>query len=276
MKKIIFNLIRKFLKNYPPFNYSSPYTPLWKYKANRSISDFFLFRLDDYETVFIAENSLALLSAETVMCKHHFIFFNAIGVRCGEFIVNSDDIHYQLNITKEMVNNELFGGFIHQTHYQNSVLLKHKLIIGNLTIQHRGYTGYRKVIDISTIDNVFSFCHGNFGGMYLKAGKIKSLAKLRATHIYTPQVIFYPEQVYELAFLNPINKKITVKILITQEDKVKNILQVVNIEPFGSVIIKVEKNIYNTQYNLSWQTRLPIGRSIIFSHQKQGFDVFHS
>ena len=70
------------------------------------ISDFFTFRLDGYETIFIAENNLALLTGRIMNCRHIFHFFdkngnliglNTFGSEVWNFSVSADHIKELLN-----------------------------------------------------------------------------------------------------------------------------------------------------------------------------------
>ena len=69
------NLFRKLVK-FNNFLNASPFSLIKSrfYKIGYDVSDFFAFRLDGYETVFIAENNLALLSGQHIKCTHLFHF----------------------------------------------------------------------------------------------------------------------------------------------------------------------------------------------------------
>ena len=143
-----------------PFNRSNQYTYFQPNFDQLNVSDFFLFRCDNFDTVFIAENNLAILTTNPVECKHVFYFFGISGSNCGRFEVNSDSFHYQLKIDSEMTGGETIGGFIHQTEYSSEFLEKIPGIDSKqLIFQHRGYTGFRRKESSSSC---FSFLHGNF------------------------------------------------------------------------------------------------------------------
>ena len=175
IKKIIPKSIKKFLRySLFPFNSSIPFLYKEPIFDNFNVSDYFLFRCDDFETLFIAENNLALVLAKPILCKHKFYFYNKQGDQCGFYETTNENFHFNLKINKEIVGDELIGSFIHQTEYLDSNINILLSSIPNFPyFQHRGYTGYRKK---DTDDNLFSFMHGNFGAMYIKENKLKSLA----------------------------------------------------------------------------------------------------
>lgn len=268
--------IKKFIRySLPPFNSSIPYSFFQPSFNGLNISDFFLFRCDDYETIFVAENSLALLHAESLPCRHKFYFFNSFGISCGFFEVEDNDFHFNLKITKDIVSNEKIGSFIHQTTYSNSILNEFKLDnLDPIIFHHRGYTGYRKLNDESLI---FSYVHGNFGGMFVNdKNLVKSLSRQSKTHSYTPQIIINPASSYDFFLNNPTDRNLFIKIvLIDNKNKIVN-EEKLTINPFGSFCFNLDKSSIKQDLNISWETNLPIGRAIIFEYNEFSFDVFHS
>ncbi len=266
--------VRKLIRHLYPFNKSNPYNYYHPRFNQLNISDYFLFRCDNFESIFIAENSLAIFSAEPIECKHLFYFFNVSGNKCGKFEIVSALFHYQLNIKTHMTGGEKIGSFIHQTIYSNDLLNKESDLKSNkLIFQHRGYTGYRSLN--SKHDN-YSFLHGNFGSMYFHKGKLLSLSTQRAEHSYTPQIIIKAGKFYELYFNNPTNKILKISItLILKSNKLSSI-KTLYINPMGSYMFEYSSNSESEIGNISWKTNLPVGRAIVFENDGVLFDIFHS
>jgi len=265
---------KKIVRSVYPLNASSEHTYFYPKDSKLNFSDFFMFRCDDFETVFIAENNLALLLAEPINCRHAFYFFNSHGHLCGEHRDVSNSFHYLLKITKQMTNSEKIGGFIHQTSYSNDLIIEDSILTSNrINFQHRGYTGYRKKTDENSC---YSYMHGNFGGMYLYDDSFLSLSRQRASHFYTPQIIIKPDRFYEFYFCNPTEKKLLVSISLI--DKSLNSFKAVSkvIKPKGSYLYELDTFIYNQITNISWKTNLPVGRAAVFENNGFLFDVFHS
>jgi len=256
------------------FNSSNPYTPFYFKFSGLNVSDFFLFRCDSYETVFVAENNLALLLAIPVKCTHVFHFFDVDGQRCGYFENCNDEFHYSITISEELVGGQPFGGFIHQTVYTSDVLEKYESVINGVTFQHRGYTGYRKSKSQSP---VYSFVHGNFGGIYEDRRKvIRSLARQTCSHFYTPQFAIRPENKYELYFLNPTKKRMLVTLkVINSFNSMVNFFEC-DLNAFSSYYLVLEGLPEEGLCNVTWESKLPVFRCIVFDHFKSTFDVFHS
>ena len=274
IKSWVPNGLKKIVGYSYPLNRSIAYKYFQPNFDQFNLSDFFLFRCDDFETVFIAENNLAILTTNPVECKHVFYFFGISGSNCGRFEVNSDSFHYQLKIDSEMTNGETIGGFIHQTEYSSEFLEKIPSIDSKqLIFQHRGYTGFRRKESSSSC---FSFLHGNFGGMYIRKGKLLSISRQRSEHYYTPQIIIKIDKFYELFFLNPTSKMLIISIILVDKYNQSRTIGNSKVSPFGSY--KFELNTFSESQiqNISWKTNLPVGRAIVFENNGVLFDVFHS
>jgi hypothetical protein len=267
------NTILNKLLQFPAYLNASPFSIIdSKFKrVDNDISDFFVFRLDGFETIFIAENNLALLSSELHDCQHTFNFFDGCGNFLSKFEISSNNFHYQLTINSEMTNGILFGGFTHHISYSDEILEKYKSLLGDISFQHRGYSGYRK-----NIRNGFSYTHGNFGGIYIDGNKkIRSIARSRGKHIYTAQFSIKPEFNYDFIYTNPLNRKTTIKFFL-EENKSFRLLNQEHLNPLATSKFSLENINLKNEANISWQTNLPIGRCIVFEYNKSFFDVFHS
>jgi hypothetical protein len=235
------------------------------------ISDFFTFRLDGYETIFIAENNLALLTGKIMNCRHIFHFFDNDGNLCSIHKVESKAFHYKLSINSKMTSGVKFGSFTHHVQYNDEIIKQNKALLTDISFHHRGYSGFRK-----NPKNSFSYVHGNFGGMYIdKQQNIQSLARLRGKHVYTPQFTIKPNYSYDLVFSNPMNRKICIKFLLIDGHSTKALKKICLDSHATYKFVLHDLDIKN-DCNISWETNFPIGRCIIFEYSKNRFDVFHS
>jgi hypothetical protein len=274
LKSKIPRSFKKIIRSIYPLNVSSEHTYFFPKDSKLNISDFFMFRCDDYETVFIAENNLALLMAKPIDCKHAFYFFNSHGQLCGKYKDVSNSFHYALKITNQMTNNEKIGSFIHQTSYPSDVIIEDSILTSNkIYFQHRGYTGFRKK---NGVNSCYSYMHGNFGGMYLYNDSFVSLSRQRVSHFYTPQIVIKPDRFYELYFCNPTDKKLVISISLIDKSLTSYEALSKVIKPKGSYLYKLDTFIDNQITNISWKTNLPVGRAAVFENNGLLFDVFHS
>jgi hypothetical protein len=274
IKTLISPSLKQKLKNFYPFNRSLQYSNFQHNVDQLNLSDFFLFRNDKLDTVFIAENSLALLTSNPINCIHKFYFYDQNGSNCGQYEAVSNSFHYKLIINSEMTGDNSIGGFIHQTEYSKEILDQNPDIsLKKLIFHHRGYSGFRRK---DSDFNFYSFLHGNFGGMYMNKGEITSISKQRSKHFYSPPIIIKSDKTYELFFLNPTHKKLKISIfLIDKHNEFRNIGNI-DINPLGSSRFDINNSSNREIENISWKTNLPIGRAIVFENNGALFDVFHS
>jgi hypothetical protein len=261
LKKIFH--FQDYLNAYP---FSILHSKFWSF--NIDVSDFFSFRLDGYETIFIAENSLALLIAQPISCHHIFHFFDTNGTSCGIYEVDSKDFHYKLVVDQCITNGVIIGGFTHNISYSKNIQTKYKDLLKKSYFQHRGYTGYKKIGK-----SIYSYVHGNFGGMYFNdSHNIKSLARLRKRHIYTPQFSVKPDCDYDFIFSNPTNKNTRIRFLLIDGRHVK-ILDTRYLSPYSTNKFTFCKLSKKNDCNVAWEVDPPIGRCVVFENNS---DVFHS
>jgi len=240
------------------------------FKSKSDVSDFFTFRLDEYETIFIAENSLALLTAETLNCHHVFHFFDENGSPCGIHKVESEDFHYKLPIDVKMTGGNKFGGFTHHVRYSEELLQKYQELLDDLVFQHRGYSGFRK-----DVNSGYSYVHGNFGGICLdNKQNIRSFARIRERHTFSPQFIIKPNYRYDLIFSNPVDKEMRIKFILIDGDSIQ-ILKEARLNAYATYKLVLDRPIISN-CNIAWETNLPVGRCVIFEYNNEFFDVFHS
>ncbi len=271
VRKLLPIKLKQLILKLPHYSKSNPFIQINKIFPDYNVSDFFLFRQGEYETRFIAENNLALLVTKKIECEHQFIFFNSRGTQCGTSLVSSKEFHHKLEITNNTITDEPFGSFIHQTKYSKKNLLENNINSSGIVFQHRGYAGYRK-----KNNKILSTVHGNFGALFQHDKNIRSFAKQRINHRYTPQVTFSGDTFYELAFSNPTSKELQIQLFIVQDNMDEKLYITKSIDPLGTVIIELPTSIILEDYNISWVSKLPIGRCLVFSHRKNNLDVFHS
>ena len=127
------NLIKKFFNLKERVN-ASPFSIIQTkfFKSKSDVSDFFTFRLGEYETIFIAENNLALLTTKAVNCYHVLHFFDENGGPCGIHEVESEGFHCKLYIDVKMTNGNEFGGFTHHVRYTEEPHQKYKELLDYL------------------------------------------------------------------------------------------------------------------------------------------------
>ncbi len=266
------NIVKK-LVNFNTYVNANPFSILHSkfWNLDTDVSDFFVFRLDGYEAVFIAENNLALLLGKHIECAHEFNFFDARGVLCSTFNVDSSKFHHRLKINKKVTNGVKMGGFVHHVHYSDEILNQYEKLLSEVSFQHRGYSGFRK-----NPKNGFSYVHGNFGGMYIdKQQNIQSLSRLRGKHVYTPQFTIKPNYSYDFFFSNPINRKICIKFLLIDGHSTKP-LKKICLDSHATYKFTLHDFNIKNDCNISWETNLPVGRCVVFEYNEKYFDVFHS
>lgn len=277
IKSLIPLELKKFIyRNFPPFNFSIPNKEIPP-DLNISVSDCFLFRGKEYETIFIAENNLMTLLLEPIECLHTLLFFNESGI-IKKITKSSNERSVAFELSKERDNetgplnvsiNDLDGcNFIHQISYSPEDIAKAKEFIkSGATLQTRGYTGYRKVGQ-----KLYTYVHGNFGGLFFKDNKIESSSLQRVFHSYTPQFRFEPNFEYEFFFQNPTPKKLDFKIINRTNSSV-----IFN-DSIPALGFTVKKMTVNEPSTFSWKSKLPIGRALIFERNLTSghLDVFHS
>ncbi len=174
-------------------------------------------------------------------------------------------------INNEITGSVKFGSFTHHVEYTSETLKQYDELLTDISFQHRGYTGFRK-----NLDSGFSYVHGNFGGMYVGSHQsIKSLARLRGKHTYTPQFTIKPNYNYDLIFYNPTSKDTCIKFFLTDVNSTK-MLKEECLGPHANYKFTLNDYSINNDCNISWETNLPLGRCLVFEYNEKHFDVFHS
>lgn len=250
----------------------STYGPLSHYpRCGSSVSDIFIGREGLFETRFHGENTLALVLGNRVPVEHVIARMGTDGNLIDVLKYSSDD--YRMSFDLPSIGHEVYS-FIHLTNYDEEMLLRvagDERLVARL---HRGYTGYR--MRGSPMETVV---HGNFGLVYLnRKGRLESLARQKSVHRYTVQEVFNETFRYELCFPNPTARplRIDVDFIQTTGEKEKTIRGTV--APFGSWLLQVDSDQLQGGRYLSWCSRLPVGRCIIFEIDdlNSTCNVFHS
>lgn len=265
IKKLIPLGLKKFIyRNFPPYNFSIPSREISP-DLNISVSDCFLYRGRDYETIFVGENNIMTLLLEPIECHHELIFFNEQGIlKTIKRTSMSRSVTFDLSNSIDCE----YCNFIHQIRYSKTDKDKvERFLQSGATLQTRGYTGYRKLGNI-----VYTYVHGNFGGLHFKNQKVNTYSLQRVLHSYTPQYQFEPGYDYEVFFQNPTDRDLLFEVINQTNNKTIN-REVIQSLGFSKTDFNVSE-----PTTLTWKSKLPIGRALIFENNPNSnhIDVFHS
>ena len=187
----------------------------------------------------------------------------------------------KISISEVNENLDDYGGFIHTTRYDPDSLNQCDLEVKDKIGQHRSYTGYRSVE--GGTDEVFSYVHGNFGGISNDdQGNIKLRATSRRPFCYVPQFSFESKLKYELFFSNPTPKKIRVTLYSHSTYEDNSEIGYLEIPSLGTKLFILDSELMPDKASncIYWVSNLPICRAICFEHNPQTtlktFNVFHT
>lgn len=251
---------------------NSTFGPLNQYPSfGSSVSDLFVGREGLFRTRFHGENSLALVYGRRIPVEHLIVLIDCAGAVITQLKVMSDD--FRISIDLPSTGHEFYS-FIHLSVYSEMVLKPIASDERLITRNHRGYTGY-----LMRDSLVESTVHGNFGLVYLgKNGSLRSLARQKSVHRYTVQELFNEAFRYDLCFPNPTARSLRMDVDVV--DEVGSIRETVSqvIPPFGNWMLRLDGKRLRGGCYLSWRSRLPVGRCIIFEidEQRSTCNVFHS
>jgi hypothetical protein len=277
VKRFLPHLLYKLISH--PININFRYYSFSYKDPSPSVSDLFLYRKGPYQTQFIAENRLGMLMKKEIKCCHTITCFDRNGKVVGVLNTSKSDIHTHISLSEINQGLDEYGSFIHTTRYDLDSLKRSALTekIG----QHRSYTGYRSV-EYGT-DGVFSYVHGNFGGISIDdQGNIKLRATTRKPFCYVPQFSFDSNLKYELFFFNPTPKKIRVTLYSHSTYEDNSEIGYLEIPSLGTKLFILDSELIpdKTSNCIYWVSNLPICRSICFEHNPQTtlktFNVFHT
>lgn len=254
----------------PPFNQSRAYSNIARVKLGTSVSDYFLHRGGEFDTLFVAENNLAMLFAEPVDVVHKLYFYNSLGEEVEVITKKSSNFNEHIHLNAELSDGSLDLAFYHQLQYGQAEMERAFQLVPSLVLGCRGYTGYRKR---STPNEPYTFVHGNFGGMF-RNGSTQSISAQRASHVYTPQFRFESGYRYDFFFHNPTNRPAKFSLYKNGNEEIDSF--VIRGRGFRGATVDCSEDAL-----ISWKSKFPLGRAIVFefpvdTEQRSGFDVFHS
>jgi len=259
---------------------SLPYTSLPLRPGRASFSDQFLYRGDLAGHRFVGENTLALLSGETVPMTHRLSFFDPE----GRFLGHQDTTSSRLFTAIDVVDpGAQLASYIHSSHYAPDILRafsERHAGLADLQRLHRGYALYRR-----TERSVYAAVHGNVGGLRLagqgRTGRTRHLARRRGWFLYTPQIRLAADQKVSLYLLNPCLQRETITVMhaTPPENTLPSaglpVLSQLSLPARGLRCCRLE----GINGYVTLRSRLPMCRPLIFIEpdgHPDHFDVFHT
>jgi hypothetical protein len=250
-------------------------TSLIRTTPGGSVSDHFLWRGDVAGTRFVAENALALLTAEPIEVLHRLTIYDENGKLFREFNYDSSEPYA---VIEPGGSGPLIGTFIHSTFYDTTKLNPDQKLLLDLQRWHRGYCEYRR-----RPDSVWSSVHGNFGGITSEAKANnryhRLLARARGTFLYTPQYLLRNTQTVTAYFLNSCPNDQTIEVFFTPKgadcNEHSELVATLKVPPLGVRQMSVSKK----EGYITCRSRMPVCRPLIFAEEEgmdHHFDVFHT
>ncbi len=234
----------------------------------RSMSDFFVWNPYVAKTEYITENVRSLLIGNPIEVVHCFRFYSKEGNLIHEEKFKRDEFFSRITLSGPKDNFD-YSSFTHHVEAENLQNLI-KSILGqkksSFCEENRGFCIYYPTFESS----VGSSIHGNFGGIS-QEGKL--LARQRSSHLYTPPYRFESQNTYDLAFNNPTDSTLTIKLLFNNDPTRNESLDIKSMGTFGF-------RIKSYTGSITFESKLPICRPVIFKNPDQlesgNFDVLHS
>ena len=232
--------------------------------SGRSVSDLFVGRSDGFETIFAAENVLTLLSDVEVEITHKFLYLSNDGQIVKHETVTTHEPIYLHQLSPPVEGIYLF---IHLTEYDDN---RTSVNLSRLYRQHRNLTGFA-----ATGQSLVNYVHGNIGAVYVaKSGRLKSIVGQSAIKTYSIQEKFIVGYQYDFVLCNPTSRNLDVKVSGFDGELNEQMQSFFSISPFGMAVFKN----YGEQTVLSFTSKLPVTRPIVFERSENGthLNVFHS
>lgn len=227
------------------------------------ISDLFLIK-NGWETCFELLNIPALIygNSDEFTDNIKITYFDSQGRVLGESnkIVNdcgrhTFDIDLELR-AKKIKDASTFAVFHTGINHSQSILAE------------RGYTGYKR-----DFDQIKGYVHGNLDSVSLENGQVKGVGKYGLVkRKYRVQHLFSGPAIYEVFLTNPTMKKMRVKFIFSNGNK--RIIQKNKINSLGICKFITELKELDTA-GLEIESKLYLGRPVIFRINNLSFDVFH-
>ena len=247
---------------------SHPYRILRRNPSNgTSISDMFIGRNGEFETVFLAENTLALTVGKQLPVEHKFTYFDELGQIIKIETCESNAFMATHQMATDVPN---IYSFTHHTSYRDEYLQKIHSDLRVLCRQHRGYTGFKFLEQ-----PLHNFVHGNWGAIYCSdRGSLRSLSTQRSMHTYTIQEFFQDKFEYDILIQNPTEKTLNVRVAGTDNYGNQQTTEEFQIQKFGFRLFQPE----DLQPIYSLSSNFPVLRPYIFeiSRSSRTCNVFHA
>jgi len=264
-KKAIANIARKI-----KFGMNIPLKVFKKPKFSDSVtSDLFPIRNDqNWSTEFELLNLPGLIQGN--ITKNHqavFIFFNKNGLKIGEKIIEIEGVGRKTINIKDLLLGDLKEAKTFAVFHKRDSL---DADLGESFMAERGYTGY-KFNNIKTK----GYVHGNLDAIAYSKNSIEKLGNFGfQSKIYRVQHLLTGPAEYDFIFTNPTNcQRIKIHpILETNGKKIK--FKPISIESLGcdSFTLAIQAN---EIAQISFKSRLYIGRPVVFRKLSNSMDVFH-
>ena len=225
-----------------------------------SCSDLFIYRNDNFETIYIQENTKSLYFANESKFEIIIYFFNKYGKFISSIKQELSSYDHTIYLNKLAIKLDDYGCFFISSIKKNILFKPH----------FRGYVGYKK-----RNSKQYNFAHGNFGALYVEDFKkniFRSFVNFskNTKFFYTPQTMLNKYQYFYIT--NPIDKVIDVSFF--QFNKKLFLLDTKKIQPFQTIIFNNKKISDGTVPVFS--SNLPALRPIIFEENQYYFDCYHS
>lgn len=230
------------------------------------VSDLFLWRNDDLDTVFellcLPGFFSDLIESETVqvmLFDHNGaqVLTDTIRIKSGQRISLDLEPH-----TRGYGSYGTMAFFHHGTTEEFRRLKTH--------LAERGYTAFRLK------GNHFkSYVHGNYDAICLAPnGQMQLLGGTSfLRRKYYVQYVFNPHVSYEIALVNPTPKMQKIKLSTFEAKAMSAVESSIQLAPRGSRIIEYTSR--PNSWTLVLESRMVMIRPIIFRHDRKKLDVFH-
>lgn len=230
------------------------------------VSDLFLWRNDDLDTVFELLCLSSIFSdnirAETV----RMVLFDHTGTQIATDAIRIKS-HQRITLNMDPYTRE-FGPYGTMAFFHESVPEKFRSL--RTHIAERGYTGFQP-----KHSRFKSYVHGNYDAICLKPdGSLQLLGGTSFLHRkYCVQYLFDSHIGYEVALVNPTRKEQKIKLSTFETDNVPVSESSIHLPPRGSRIIEYPPRL--NSWTLTLESRMVMTRPIIFRRDQKMLDVFH-
>jgi hypothetical protein len=248
------------------FNRNHPISYLSSVSNPLAVSDFFAWSHRFANIHFATENVYALLIGRKVPVSHVFTFFSTDGRQLCQTSAIDDNFFYACDLELPAYPSNSYSSFTHHLLFDvdHSSLYPELTPLPVIVPQSRSYVTYSTPF----ASPLGSTVHGNFGQYAHRFGPI---SLRRQDFIYHIPYLFCKHQYYDLVFMNPLLKPLTITLRSVQ----CNFHFEAILPPLGTHALEL------TRFSgiLQVIAPLPICRPIIFVNSLQStsaFDVFHS